>query len=68
MTVPAGYTSIVYDRGLDGQLLPGKPAVLPVGLDVLGLPFNEPKVFAIASAYQKATHHRMMPPEFPPLE
>ena len=68
MTVPGGYTSIVYDRGLDGELLPAKPAVLPVGLDVLALPFNEPKVFAIASAYQKATHHRMMPPEFPPLD
>jgi hypothetical protein len=31
------------------------------------MPFNEPKVFAIASAYQTATH-RMMPPELPPLE
>jgi len=68
MTVPAGYTSIVYDRDLDGQLLPAEPAVLPVGLDVLALPFNEPKVFAIASAYQAATHHRMPPPEFPPLD
>ena len=67
MTVPAGFTSVVYDRGADGQLLPGKPAVLPVGLDILALPFAEPTVFSIASAFEAATHHRMPPPDFGPL-
>jgi len=68
MTVPAGYTTVVYDRDLDGQLLPAKPAVLPVGVDFLALPFNEATVFAIASAFESATHHRMQPPEFGPLD
>jgi len=35
------------------------------------LPYNllaEPMLFRIASAYEKATRHRMSPPEFGPLE
>jgi len=67
MTVPAGYTTHVYDRGLDGELLPPKSAVLPVGVDFLALPFGEPTVFAIASAFEAATRHRMQPPDFGPL-
>jgi len=31
-------------------------------------PFDEPTVFAIASAFEAPTHHRMPPPEFGPLE
>jgi amidase len=67
MTVPAGFTTRVYDRGTDGQLLPPKPAKLPVGIDFLGLPFAEQKLFEIASAYEAATDHRSPPPEFGPL-
>jgi amidase len=48
MTVPAGFTTHVYDRAADGALLPAKDAELPVGIDFLGLPFSEPKLFAIA--------------------
>jgi Asp-tRNA(Asn)/Glu-tRNA(Gln) amidotransferase A subunit family amidase len=68
MTVPAGFTTHVYDRSADGALLPPKPAVLPVGIDFLGLPFSEPALFEIASAYEAATHHRTPPPEFGPLD
>jgi Asp-tRNA(Asn)/Glu-tRNA(Gln) amidotransferase A subunit family amidase len=68
MTVPAGYTSLVYDRGMDGQLLPAKAAALPVGIDFLGLPFSEPTLFAIGSAYETATQHRVPPPDFGPLK
>jgi Asp-tRNA(Asn)/Glu-tRNA(Gln) amidotransferase A subunit family amidase len=46
LTVPAGFRTKVYDRGLDGTLLPAIPAALPVGIDILGLPFTEPTVFA----------------------
>jgi Asp-tRNA(Asn)/Glu-tRNA(Gln) amidotransferase A subunit family amidase len=67
MTVPAGFTTEVYDRGADGSLLPPKAAALPVGIDFLGLPFNEAKVLEIASAYERATHNRIAPPDFPPL-
>jgi Asp-tRNA(Asn)/Glu-tRNA(Gln) amidotransferase A subunit family amidase len=44
------------------------PAKLPVGVDFIGRPFSEPTLLKIAAAYEKATHHRMMPPDFGPLE
>ena len=68
MTVPAGFTTHVYDRDADRELLPAKPAALPVGIDFLGLPFGEPTLFAIASAYEAATRHRTPPPDFGPLD
>jgi amidase len=73
MTVPAGFTTVVYDRVFDstapgGTLLVGPvPAKLPVGIDFLALPFGEPMLFKIASAYAAATHHRTPPPEFGPV-
>jgi Asp-tRNA(Asn)/Glu-tRNA(Gln) amidotransferase A subunit family amidase len=67
LTVPAGFTTEVYDRGADGKLLPPKPAALPVGIDFLGLPFSEPTLFEIGSAYEGATRHRTPPPDFGPL-
>ena len=67
MTVPAGFTTKVYDRGPDRELLPAKAAALPVGIDFLGLPFSEAKLFAIGSAYEAATRHRTPPPDFGPL-
>ena len=68
LTVPAGFTTHVYDRAADGTLLPAKEAELPVGIDFLGLPFSEAKLFAIASAYERATGHRTAPPDFGPLD
>jgi amidase len=68
MTVPAGFTTLVYDRGADGQLLPPKPAALPVGIDFLGLPFSEPTLLKIGAAYEGATDHRVQPPDFGPLD
>jgi len=68
MTVPAGFTTHVYDRATDGTLLPAKDAELPVGIDFLGLPFSEPKLFEIATAYERATRHRTAPPGFGPLD
>jgi Asp-tRNA(Asn)/Glu-tRNA(Gln) amidotransferase A subunit family amidase len=74
MTVPAGFTTHVYDRVRDksvpgGTRLVGPVAAkLPVGIDFLGMPFGEPTLFRIASAYEAATHHRTPPPDFGPLE
>lgn len=73
ITVPAGFTTIVYDRVADptapgGTRLTGPSAArLPVGIDFLAMPFNEPVLFRIAAAYEKATHHRTPPPEFGPV-
>jgi amidase len=40
---------------------------IPVGIDFLGLPFGEPMLLRIASAYEARTKHRAPPPGFGPL-
>jgi Asp-tRNA(Asn)/Glu-tRNA(Gln) amidotransferase A subunit family amidase len=74
MTVPAGFTSAVYDRVADAsasgktKLVGPVAARLPVGIDFLAMPFNEAMLFKIASAYESATHHRVAPSEFGPVK
>ena len=51
MVVPAGFTS-------EG---------LPVGFELMGRPFSEPTLFAIAAGYEAHTDHRILPPTTPPL-
>jgi amidase len=74
ITVPAGFTTHVFDRVRDAnapggtRLVGPVPAKIPVGIDFLAMPFGEPTLFRIASAYEKTTRHRMSPPEFGPLE
>lgn len=73
MTVPAGFTTHVFDRVRDAAALGGTrlvgpvPARLPVGVDFLGRPFDEATLFRIASAYEAATKHRVPPAAFGPL-
>jgi Asp-tRNA(Asn)/Glu-tRNA(Gln) amidotransferase A subunit family amidase len=43
-------------------------AKLPVGVDFVGRPFDEPLLLRIASAYEASTKHRVPPPEFGPLK
>ena len=70
ITVPAGFTTEVWDRVRvpDGTRLVGPVAArLPVGVDFIARPFDEPLLFRIASAYEAATKHRSPPPDFGPL-
>jgi Asp-tRNA(Asn)/Glu-tRNA(Gln) amidotransferase A subunit family amidase len=73
ITVPAGFTTHVFDRVRDpsapgGSRLRGPvPAELPVGIDFLGLPYGESTILKIASAFEAATGHRRAPAEFGPL-
>ena len=73
IVVPAGFTREVYDRVPDekdpnGSRLEGpKQVQLPVGLEFLGRPFEEAKLFEIASAYEKVKRHRRPPQGFGPL-
>jgi Asp-tRNA(Asn)/Glu-tRNA(Gln) amidotransferase A subunit family amidase len=74
ITIPAGFTTQVFDRVRDAnapggtRLVGPTPAKLPVGIDFLAMPFGEPMLLRIASAYERATHHRTPPSEFGPLE
>jgi Asp-tRNA(Asn)/Glu-tRNA(Gln) amidotransferase A subunit family amidase len=73
MTVPAGFTTHVYDRvrdtaSPDGTRLVGPtPARLPVGIDFASRPFGEPMIIRIAAAYAAATKHRDPPADFKAL-
>jgi Asp-tRNA(Asn)/Glu-tRNA(Gln) amidotransferase A subunit family amidase len=73
LSVPAGFTTQVFDRVRDatapgGTRLAGPiPAKLPVGIMFFGRPFSEPTLLRIASAYEAATRHRIAPPDFGPV-
>ncbi|WP_101296772.1 amidase [Halegenticoccus soli] len=51
MSVPAGFTD-------DG---------LPVGIEFLGRPFDEPTLIRLGYSFEQATHHRRPPETTPPL-
>jgi Asp-tRNA(Asn)/Glu-tRNA(Gln) amidotransferase A subunit family amidase len=71
ITVPAGFTTEVWDRAQDGNggthLVGPLKASLPVGVDFIARPFDEAMLFRIASAFEAATRHRKPPPDFGPL-
>ena len=73
VTVPAGFTTEVYDRVPDPgakepKLVGPVQAKLPVGIDFMGRPFSEPTLVKIASAYEAASKHRTVPTGFGPLK
>jgi Asp-tRNA(Asn)/Glu-tRNA(Gln) amidotransferase A subunit family amidase len=43
------------------------PARLPVGMDIVARPFDEPVLLRIAAAYERATRHRVAPEGFGPV-
>lgn len=71
ITVPAGFTTEVWDRERDGnggtRLVGPLKANLPVGVDFIARPFDEATLFRIASAFEAATRHRKPPPDFGPV-
>jgi Asp-tRNA(Asn)/Glu-tRNA(Gln) amidotransferase A subunit family amidase len=71
VTVPAGFTTVVWDRERDGQngtqLVGPVAAQLPVGVDFIAAPFNEALLIRVAAAFEAATRHRRPPPEFGPV-
>ena len=71
ITVPAGFTTEIWDRVRDvngGTRLVGPlKATLPVGVDFIARPFDEAMLFRIASAFESATRHRKPPLDFGPV-
>jgi Asp-tRNA(Asn)/Glu-tRNA(Gln) amidotransferase A subunit family amidase len=91
ITVPAGFTTEVYDLVRDPtapetsetelggggggrtvgdnhtRLTGPVAAKLPVGMDIVGRPFDEPLIIKIASAYTSASKHRTPPKDFGPV-
>ena len=70
ISVPAGFTTEVWDRvrkGAETPLVGPIRARLPVGVDFVARPFDEPMLFRVASAYEAATRHRTPPADFGPL-
>jgi amidase len=73
LSVPAGFTTQVYDRVRDPaapggtRLAAPVPAKLPLGIMFVGRPFAEPTLLRIGSAYEAATKHRVPPPDFGPV-
>jgi Asp-tRNA(Asn)/Glu-tRNA(Gln) amidotransferase A subunit family amidase len=61
---------VVWDRVPDGnatRLVGPVNVALPVGVDFIARPFDEPLLFRIASAFEAATRHRRPPADFGPL-
>ena len=70
ITVPAGFTTtsgIACAEGNGTRLADAVAAALPVGVDFIARPFDEPLLFRIASAYEAATKRRRPPSDFGPL-
>ncbi len=72
ITVPAGFTTQIYDRvpdanspdGTGTRMVGPVSARLPVGMDFAARPFGEPTLIRIASAYEKTAKHRESPADF----
>src|SRR5690625_2557100 len=57
LTVPGGFSPPTTDA----------PSGVPVGIEFLARPFEEPLLLAAGHAYEQATEHRELPPTTPPL-
>jgi len=78
--VPAGYIRTIYESKfalsadqkryvpVTGTVESQLPHPMPISLMFWAGPGNDPEVIKIASAYEAATHHRVPPPAFGPLE
>jgi len=70
LIVPMGFSEETFDFVReDGDLVLKGPfdVQMPMGLEILGKPFDEATLFKIGSAYEAATNHRTPPADFPPL-
>jgi len=70
LIVPMGFSEEAFDfERENGDLVLKGPfdVQMPMGMEILGKPFDESTLFKIGSAYEAATNHRTPPADFPPL-
>ncbi len=60
LSPPTGFPSITVPMGFSYH-------EFPAGLQLLGVPWSEPTLFALAYDYEQATRHRVPPASTPPL-
>jgi Asp-tRNA(Asn)/Glu-tRNA(Gln) amidotransferase A subunit family amidase len=80
INLPAGYTDVVYEPSFvlsadrkryeteTGDTRSTLPHPMPISLMIWSAPGSDADVIKIASAYEAATHHRVPPPDFGPLD
>jgi amidase len=72
VTAKAGYPSVAVPGGFNAlsTLTPADPPIavaFPSDITFAGRAFSEPKLIALAYAFEQATHHRVPPASTPPL-
>ena len=72
MTAKAGYPSVAVPGGFNAlsTLTPADPPIavpFPSDITFAGRAFSEPKLIALAYAFEQATKHRVPPASTPPL-
>jgi Asp-tRNA(Asn)/Glu-tRNA(Gln) amidotransferase A subunit family amidase len=61
-----GFPAVTFPAGFSAPSVSARLGV-PVGAELLGLDYTEPKLLAFAYAFEQATHLRKLPPSTPPL-
>jgi Asp-tRNA(Asn)/Glu-tRNA(Gln) amidotransferase A subunit family amidase len=61
-----GFPAVTFPGGFSAPSA-SAPLGVPVGAELLGLDYTEPKLLAFAYAFEQATHLRKLPPSTPPL-
>lgn len=61
-----GYPAITFQGGFSTPTATA-PIGVPIGLELLGKPHEEDTLIALAASFERATHHRRLPPSTPAL-
>jgi Asp-tRNA(Asn)/Glu-tRNA(Gln) amidotransferase A subunit family amidase len=66
LTAVTGFPSIAVPAGFSAPTADA-PVGVPVGMELIGLPWSEPKLIGYAYSFEQAAHARKVPASAPPL-